>query len=149
MDPTKYLPEDPNKPVTLDLARCRTLVRTAPAYYGFPGGGRLKDVVDQLALLMREHSDGAQKVATAQSEAVRFQRELQAANLEVGKVSGELLEERRRTSALTAEVERLKGEFQKLAPKPEIARDTAPAPEATKKRGRRGKVVEMPKEAAQ
>lgn len=139
-DPTNFIPPPADAPVVLDMTKCLTLIRTASAYYRHPGGDRLKDVVEQLKLLMDEYGKSAEKINAAQADAVRFQRDAQGANSELGRTSGELIEARKVIEALRGEVDNLRTEVSRLS------RPVEPSPAQTAekpKRGKKGKIVPM------
>src|SRR5687767_5870072 len=132
-DPTNFQPPPADAPVVLDLMKCRTMIRTAQAFFRHPGGDRLREVVQQLDLLMQEHGKASEKINAAQADAVRFQRDSQGANAELGKVSGELLEARKVVNALRLEVDRLNAEVAHLT-RPVVVETPVEKP----KRGRKG-----------
>lgn len=124
MDTTPYLPPDPSLPPTLNLDRCRKLIASARGAERMPHGELFKEISIQLKLLMDERNGFTDKITGAQGDAVRYQREAQTANAEVGVLQAQLIEARKKIEELTQPV----------------VKEEAPAKTV---RRRAGKVVEM------
>lgn len=125
-------PSDPNAPKTLDLDLARKLAKAAPKYGRMPNGDVVTQMGEQLSCALDRLEHGSTAVVTAQNDATRYQRESENANREVQTMLTQLAQVREERDALKAKVAAMEGEIATLK-----------TPVAPKKRGPKGKVVQL------
>lgn len=139
---------NPDAPVTFNLQKCQRWIASAQNFRRQPLGGFIADeLLPQLRCACDELAAVGGRIADANNQMLRYQKEAETANAEVRAMQRLLGDERDKVTkleqqavAVTAERDALKAELEKLK--------TPPAPA---KRARKAKVVpiEQPKAAAQ
>ena len=141
-DPRIERPGDPNAPVTLNLQKCQRWIATARNVLRQPMGDYLFEVLQQLKCAIEQLTTVDTKVADANNQVLRYQKEAETANGEVRVMQRMLGEEREKIATLEQQVAALATERDTLKTRVEALETPPVAPLASApKRGRRAKVV--------
>lgn len=116
----------PGSASSLDRAKCHKLIEWSARVSRLPGSEQYQEIAAQLKLALFEIDGADTRIDRAQNETLRYQRELEIANVEVRQLRAELIARR-------ASVEQ---------PAP------AGAASGPKKRGPRAKIVPISTQAA-